>query len=225
MWRGAEAAGPRGPADEAAVPIGVFWDIENCSVPRGRSALSLVQRIRDEFFRDHREVEFMAVCDIQKEHSDVIHELILAQVRSRDLGSCRASAWQKQRLAMETGLLTDGASHPISQTKRATLSLLVSGDARARERDGEERGGRQAAAATAALRGESAAAGRRAVAVRCAGRHGRGRGGGRGLGSRRRAAAVRCGGDIWAGSGVGVGGEVAGGGREVPVDGVTEGGE
>ena len=62
------------------VPIGVFWDIENCRVPRGKSALSLVQRIRDEFFTNHKEVEFMCVCDINKENRDVIHELILAQV-------------------------------------------------------------------------------------------------------------------------------------------------
>ena len=68
------------PSSDSLVPIGVFWDIENCSVPRGKSALSLVQRIRDEFFTNHKEVEFMCVCDINKENRDVIHELILAQV-------------------------------------------------------------------------------------------------------------------------------------------------
>ena len=68
------------PNSDQLVPIGVFWDIENCSVPRGKSALSLVQRIRDEFFNNHKEVEFMCVCDIHKENKDVIHELILAQV-------------------------------------------------------------------------------------------------------------------------------------------------
>lgn len=31
--------------------IGVFWDIENCSVPRGKSALTVVQRIREEFLK------------------------------------------------------------------------------------------------------------------------------------------------------------------------------
>ena len=69
------------PNSDQLVPIGVFWDIENCSVPRGKSALSLVQRIRDEFFNNHKEVEFMCVCDIHKENKDVIHELILAQVK------------------------------------------------------------------------------------------------------------------------------------------------
>ena len=31
-------------------PIGVFWDIENCQVPFGKSAIDIVQKIRSEFF-------------------------------------------------------------------------------------------------------------------------------------------------------------------------------
>ena len=61
-------------------PIGVFWDIENCSVPRWKSALSIVQAIRDSLFADHREVEFMCVCDTSKENKDIIQELNAAQV-------------------------------------------------------------------------------------------------------------------------------------------------
>nr|XP_022317028.1 meiosis regulator and mRNA stability factor 1-like [Crassostrea virginica] len=61
-------------------PIGVFWDIENCSVPRWKSALSIVQVIRDSLFADHREVEFMCVCDTSKENKDIIQELNAAQV-------------------------------------------------------------------------------------------------------------------------------------------------
>lgn len=61
-------------------PIGVFWDIENCSVPRWKSALSVVQIIRDTLFVDHREVEFMCVCDTSKESKDIIEELNAAQV-------------------------------------------------------------------------------------------------------------------------------------------------
>ncbi|KAK3091075.1 hypothetical protein FSP39_016962 [Pinctada imbricata] len=61
-------------------PIGVFWDIENCSVPKWKSALSVVQLIREKFFADHREVEFMCVCDTTKESKDVIQELNNAQV-------------------------------------------------------------------------------------------------------------------------------------------------
>ncbi|KFM81170.1 Limkain-b1, partial [Stegodyphus mimosarum] len=35
-------------------PIGVFWDIENCHVPKGKSAIALVQNIREKFFAHHR---------------------------------------------------------------------------------------------------------------------------------------------------------------------------
>uniref|UniRef100_A0A4W3HYD8 Meiosis regulator and mRNA stability factor 1 n=1 Tax=Callorhinchus milii TaxID=7868 RepID=A0A4W3HYD8_CALMI len=61
-------------------PIGVFWDIENCSVPTGRSAMAVVQRIRERFFQGHREAEFMCVCDISKENKEVIQELNNCQV-------------------------------------------------------------------------------------------------------------------------------------------------
>ncbi|XP_021087035.2 meiosis regulator and mRNA stability factor 1 isoform X1 [Mesocricetus auratus] len=65
---------------ETLPPIGVFWDIENCSVPSGRSATTVVQRIREKFFRGHREAEFICVCDISKENKEVIQELNNCQV-------------------------------------------------------------------------------------------------------------------------------------------------
>ncbi|KAF7243047.1 Meiosis regulator and mRNA stability factor 1 [Varanus komodoensis] len=61
-------------------PIGVFWDIENCSVPSGRSAVAVVQRIREKCFKGHREAEFICVCDISKENKEVIEELNNCQV-------------------------------------------------------------------------------------------------------------------------------------------------
>ncbi|XP_061625682.1 meiosis regulator and mRNA stability factor 1 isoform X2 [Phyllopteryx taeniolatus] len=61
-------------------PVGVFWDIENCSVPSGRSAGAVVQRIRSRFFQGHREAEFICVCDISKECKAVIQELNNCQV-------------------------------------------------------------------------------------------------------------------------------------------------
>ncbi|KAM9857177.1 meiosis regulator and mRNA stability factor 1 [Aulostomus maculatus] len=61
-------------------PVGVFWDIENCSVPSGRSAGAVVQRIRNRFFQGHREAEFICVCDISKESKAVIQELNNCQV-------------------------------------------------------------------------------------------------------------------------------------------------
>ncbi|KAJ4443913.1 hypothetical protein ANN_05700 [Periplaneta americana] len=63
-------------------PIGVFWDIENCQVPKGRSALAVAQVIRDKFFKGYREAEFLVVCDVKKENSQVIQELNDAQRRS-----------------------------------------------------------------------------------------------------------------------------------------------
>lgn len=62
--------------------MGVFWDIENCSVPTGRSAGAVVQRIRSNFFQGHREAEFICVCDISKESKAVIQELNNCQVHT-----------------------------------------------------------------------------------------------------------------------------------------------
>ncbi|XP_077101697.1 meiosis regulator and mRNA stability factor 1 isoform X3 [Siphateles boraxobius] len=65
---------------ETLPPIGVFWDIENCAVPSGRSAATVVQRLRERFFQGYREAEFICVCDINKENKAVIQELNNCQV-------------------------------------------------------------------------------------------------------------------------------------------------
>ncbi|XP_054008380.1 meiosis regulator and mRNA stability factor 1 isoform X1 [Hylaeus anthracinus] len=61
-------------------PIGVFWDIENCRVPKGRSAMAATQVIRDKFFSGYREAEFIVVCDVRKENSQIVKQLNNAQV-------------------------------------------------------------------------------------------------------------------------------------------------
>ena len=61
-------------------PIGVFWDIENCPVPPGKSVLGCVNKIREDFFNGRREAEFICVCDINKERKEVIEQLNAAQV-------------------------------------------------------------------------------------------------------------------------------------------------
>lgn len=61
-------------------PIGVFWDIENCQVPKTKSATSVVQRIRELFYKEYREAEFIVVCDVKKESSQIISDLNDAQV-------------------------------------------------------------------------------------------------------------------------------------------------
>lgn len=77
---GQKYGSPESSGPENIPPVGVFWDIENCSVPSGRSAGAVVQRIRSRFFQGHREAEFICVCDISKESKAVIQELNNCQV-------------------------------------------------------------------------------------------------------------------------------------------------
>ncbi|XP_047433402.1 meiosis regulator and mRNA stability factor 1 isoform X2 [Mugil cephalus] len=77
---GQKYGSPETNGPENIPPVGVFWDIENCSVPSGRSAGAVVQRIRNRFFQGHREAEFICVCDISKESKAVIQELNNCQV-------------------------------------------------------------------------------------------------------------------------------------------------
>ncbi|XP_058497584.1 meiosis regulator and mRNA stability factor 1 [Solea solea] len=77
---GPKYGSPETNGPENIPPVGVFWDIENCSVPSGRSAGAVVQRIRSRFFQGHREAEFICVCDISKECKAVIQELNNCQV-------------------------------------------------------------------------------------------------------------------------------------------------
>lgn len=62
--------------------IGVFWDIENCQVPKNKSATNVVQAIRERFCKKYREAEFLVVCDVKKERSLIIQDLHDAQVIS-----------------------------------------------------------------------------------------------------------------------------------------------
>ena len=62
-------------------PLGVFWDIENCNVPSGKSAMAVCDLIRkQQFFQGYREIEFAVVCDATKESRAVLEELDKAQV-------------------------------------------------------------------------------------------------------------------------------------------------
>ncbi|XP_057699411.1 meiosis regulator and mRNA stability factor 1 isoform X1 [Corythoichthys intestinalis] len=77
---GQKYGSPESGGTENIPPVGVFWDIENCNVPSGRSAGVVVERIRSQFFQGHREAEFICVCDISKENKAVIQELNNCQV-------------------------------------------------------------------------------------------------------------------------------------------------
>ncbi|KAL4712272.1 hypothetical protein ACJJTC_004034 [Scirpophaga incertulas] len=63
-----------------AVPLGIFWDIENCQVPRGCSAIDVVSAIRAKFLLGRREADFVVVCDVRKEAASRLQELNDAQV-------------------------------------------------------------------------------------------------------------------------------------------------
>ncbi|XP_023231451.1 meiosis regulator and mRNA stability factor 1-like [Centruroides sculpturatus] len=105
---------------EALPPIGVFWDIENCQVPKGKSVIALVQAIRERFFRGHREAEFLCVCDINKENKEVIQELNLAQVTVVHINATsKNAADDKLKQCMRRFVDTHGMPATI---------LLISGD-------------------------------------------------------------------------------------------------
>ena len=77
------SGGSRAPGKAAQIslePVGIFWDIENCKVPNGRSAFHLAQKFREHFVEGKREVEFMCVCDTLKETGEVINDLNKAHV-------------------------------------------------------------------------------------------------------------------------------------------------
>lgn len=63
-------------------PLGIFWDIENCQVPKSKSAGALVQKIRAIFLKRYREWEFVVVCDVKKEQPHIIQELHDSQVHN-----------------------------------------------------------------------------------------------------------------------------------------------
>lgn len=101
-------------------PIGVFWDIENCQVPKGRSAVAVVQVIRDRFFKGYREAEFLVVCDVKKENNQVVKELNDAQVNLIHVAStCKNAADEKLRQSIRRFADLHGSPACI---------ILISGD-------------------------------------------------------------------------------------------------
>ncbi|XP_034248491.1 meiosis regulator and mRNA stability factor 1 isoform X2 [Thrips palmi] len=101
-------------------PIGVFWDIENCQVPKGRSAVAVAQLIRERFFDGRREAEFLVVCDVKKENSQIISELNDAQVNLIHVSAtCKNAADEKLRQAIRRFAEIYGSPAAI---------ILISGD-------------------------------------------------------------------------------------------------
>ncbi|KAL0122954.1 hypothetical protein PUN28_007547 [Cardiocondyla obscurior] len=101
-------------------PIGVFWDIENCQVPKGRSAIAVTQLIRDKFFNGYREAEFIVVCDVQKENSQIVQELNDAQVNLIHVAAtCKNAADEKLKQTIRRFADIHGSPAAI---------ILISGD-------------------------------------------------------------------------------------------------
>ena len=78
-----EVASPHiyGNASIPPKPLGIFWDIENCNVPNGKSAMAVCDKIRkQQFCEGHQEIFFTVVCDATKEPTAVLEELDKAQV-------------------------------------------------------------------------------------------------------------------------------------------------
>ena len=61
--------------------IGVFWDIENCNIPRGKPALEICDSIRKlDFFQGYTEIQFAVACDATKESASILDDLNKVQV-------------------------------------------------------------------------------------------------------------------------------------------------
>lgn len=55
-------------------PVGIFWDIENCSVPKNKSPSDVIAHIRNFFVfnrLNHREYEFLISCDVTRMRKDM----------------------------------------------------------------------------------------------------------------------------------------------------------
>lgn len=74
--------------------LGIYWDIENCQVPKHKNAAAVVQKIRQIFLENHRESEFVVVCDIKKENPQLIQELHDSQVNKSLLNNFGIYLWK-----------------------------------------------------------------------------------------------------------------------------------
>uniref|UniRef100_A0A2C9KRA0 HTH OST-type domain-containing protein n=1 Tax=Biomphalaria glabrata TaxID=6526 RepID=A0A2C9KRA0_BIOGL len=101
-------------------PVGVFWDIENCHVPKGKSALKIIERIRKQFFQDFREAEFICVCDINKEAESTIKDLNDGQINVVHINATAKNAADDK---IRQSLRRFSDSHPPG-----TKVILISSD-------------------------------------------------------------------------------------------------
>lgn len=117
-------------------PIGVFWDIENCPIPKNKSAASVVKRIREYFFDGYREAEFIVVCDVKKENAQIVQELHDAQVGHNIVLSNFQITLFQVNLIHVTSISKNAADEKLRQSLRKYAEIypapsavvLISGD-------------------------------------------------------------------------------------------------
>lgn len=59
-------------------PVGIFWDIENCPVPKNKSSSDVIAHIRNFFVinrLNHREYEFIISCDVTRLRKDIPEDI------------------------------------------------------------------------------------------------------------------------------------------------------
>ena len=107
-------------------PIGVFWDIENCSIPHGKSALKVVQKIRSlPVFQKSSETEFVSVCDVTKLSEEISADLNTAQVSVQHVSGVRKKNAADEKIRNLMRKFID--LHQGRNEVKVTL-VLISGD-------------------------------------------------------------------------------------------------
>jgi hypothetical protein len=104
------------------MPIGLFWDLENCALPRGSDAFDLVQLLRKELVTDRgrQEWHFNVYCDtstLDRKHQVGLHH---AGVSLRSVPSTKPGA-------VDLALLLDLDRFTLAHKPPATI-VLISGD-------------------------------------------------------------------------------------------------
>ncbi|CAL1288271.1 unnamed protein product [Larinioides sclopetarius] len=72
--------------------ISVFWDIENCPVPREKSAVDFVKLVRTSLYEGRTEGSFSVVCDVQNLNAIFVEELEASNVTVFHMSSTNKNA-------------------------------------------------------------------------------------------------------------------------------------
>ncbi|KAG8185520.1 hypothetical protein JTE90_019774 [Oedothorax gibbosus] len=101
--------------------ISVFWDIENCPVPREKSAVDFVKKIRTTFYQGRTEANFYVVCDVTNLSNILTEELNLSDATVIHMSS-------KNKNAADTKISSLLLEFRDSYKAGNAAIVLVSGD-------------------------------------------------------------------------------------------------